>query len=149
MDFFTAMDIAASGLSAQRIRMNVISSNIANVNTTRTPSGGPYVRRDVVFMAEPLNGFDELLKREMDGNGPVISEVKVAGVIEDRRKPFILKYDPTHPDADKNGYVKYPNINIVEEMVNLILSQRSFEADLSVIRTSMNMVRRAIEIGRV
>ncbi len=146
MDFFTALDIGTSGLIAQRLRMNVISSNIANINTTRTPQGGPYVRRDVVFKAEPILDFQETLNDCM--NEPIISKVKVEKVVEDRRRPFIYKYDPTHPDADKNGYVAYPNINIVEEMTNLILSQRSFEANVSAIRVTKEMIRKAIEIGR-
>ena len=142
MSFLTAFNISASGMSAERLRINVISSNIANINTTRTPEGGPYKRKDVVFEASPIenkNSFANQLELET---------VKVKNVVEDNRPP-ILKYDPSHPDADKDGYVKMPNINLMEEMVNLINASRSYEANVQVMRSAKDMVSKTIEILRV
>ncbi len=142
MSFLTAFNISASGMSAERLRINVISSNIANINTTRTPEGGPYKRKDVVFEAsliENKNSFANQLELET---------VKVKNIVEDNRPP-ILKYDPSNPDADKDGYVKMPNINLMEEMVNLINASRSYEANVQVMRSAKDMVSRTIEILRV
>lgn len=141
MDFFTAFNISASGLSAQRVRMNVISSNLANVNSTVTPEGGPYRRKDVVFSAMPVkSSFKEVLKDK-------INEVNVVEIVEDPR-PFRTVYDPYHPNADKNGYVYYPNVNVMEEMVNMLSASRSYEANVSVIKATKNMALKALEIGR-
>ena len=142
MSFLTAFNISANGMSAERLRINVISSNIANINTTRTPEGGPYRRKDVIFEATPINdenSFEKQLKLET---------VKVKDIVEDSRPP-ILKYDPSHPDADKDGYVKMPNINIMEEMVNLINASRSYEANVQVMRSAKDMITRTIDILRV
>lgn len=145
MSFLDAFNVAASGLSAERLRINVISSNIANINTTRTPEGGPYKRKDVVFEAEPLNknSFENNLKESMDSE-----KVKVTEIVEDPRPP-IMKYDPGHPDADANGYVKYPNINIMEEMVNLINASRSYEANVTTMKATKSMAMKALDILRV
>ena len=142
MSFLTAFNISANGMSAERLRINVISSNIANINTTRTPEGGPYRRKDVVFEAVPVNDkndFEDYLN---------IETVKVKDIVEDSRPP-ILKYDPSNPDADKDGYVKMPNINIVEEMVNLINASRSYEANVQVLRSAKEMITRTIDILRI
>ncbi len=145
MSFLDAFNVAASGLSAERLRINVISSNIANINTTRTPEGGPYKRKDVVFEAEPLNqdSFENNLRESMDSE-----KVKVTEIVEDPRPP-IMKYDPGHPDADANGYVKYPNINIMEEMVNLINASRSYEANVTTMKATKSMAMKALDILRV
>ena len=144
MNFLDSLSISATGLSAQRLRMNLISSNMANANTTRTETGEPYRRKDVVFEAAPTQAFKDTLDAEMgkDGQG-----VKVAGIIEDD-KPFIQKYDPGHPDADENGYIRLPNVNIVEEMVNMISASRSFEANATAVRATKDMAGIALEIGR-
>ncbi len=145
MGFLDSFKVAASGLSAERLRINVISSNIANINTTRTPEGGPYKRKDVVFEAVPLEkkSFDNALDRSMES-----VEVQVKKIVEDPRPP-IMKYDPGHPDADENGYVKYPNINIMEEMVNLINASRSYEANVTTMKATKSMAMKALDILRV
>ncbi len=145
MDFMTAIDIAASGLSAQRINLNVISMNLANIKTTRTREGGPYRRKEVIFQAAPLKWPpDNLMQSEMDRE---IEGVKVNQIIPDNR-PFKRVYDPGNPDADKNGYVLYPNINVVEEMANMLTALRSYEANLSTISSIKTMLNQAIQIGR-
>ena len=146
MNFLDSLQISASGLSAQRLRMNVISSNLANINTTHTAEGGPYRRKDVVFEAEPAqpSSFGDELDRQLSDG---INDVKVLGVVSDARPP-IKKYDPTNPDADKNGYVSLPNINLMEEMVNLISASRSYEADVTAIKATKSMASKALEIGR-
>jgi len=143
MNFLDSLAISATGLSAQRLRMNLISSNLANVNTTRTETGEPYRRKDLVFEAARSNGFQEALKEQLGRPG---HGVKVAAIIEDQ-KPFVEKYDPEHPDADENGYIRLPNVNIVEEMVNMISASRSFEANATAIRATKEMAGTALDIG--
>ena len=145
MNFFDALQTSSSGLSAQRVRMNVISSNLANANTTRTPEGGPYKRKDVLFAAQsPGASFKSMLQSHMSS---ALSQVKVAGVVEDKRPPE-MKFDPSHPDADENGFVAMPNIKVIEEMVNMISATRSYEAGVSAINASKKMALKALEIGR-
>ncbi len=145
MNFLDALDASASGLSAQRLRMNLISSNLANINTTRTPEGEPYRRKDAVFEAvDRQNSFKNVLDASLSSN---LTQVKVAEVIEDDRD-FQQKFDPGHPDADENGYVLLPNINVVEEMVNMISATRSFEANVSAVKATKDMAASALEIGR-
>jgi len=133
MDLFTAMDISASGLRAQRTRMNVISSNLANAQTTRVEGGGPYKRRDVVVRAKP---FEE-----------VLSIVDVEAVTEDP-SPGRRIYNPSHPDADEDGYVIMPNVNIMEELVNMIDATRAFEAGTTAVKAQLDMAVKALNIGR-
>ncbi|MCB0365216.1 MAG: flagellar basal body rod protein FlgC [Bdellovibrionaceae bacterium] len=145
MDFSKSMNVSASGLSAQRMRMNTISSNIANINTTRTPEGGPYRRKDVVFEAIPdARNFGEIVTSQPDRN---LQRVQVTDVAVDRKAP-LLKYEPDHPDADQNGYVAYPNINLMEEMANMIQATRSYEANVSAMQATKDMALSALEIGR-
>ncbi|MFV1950949.1 MAG: flagellar basal body rod protein FlgC [Nitrospinota bacterium] len=145
MDFMSALKISASGLSAQRLRMNVISGNLANVNTTRTIEGGPYRRRDVVFAAAPvLSTFRDTLNSEIADKS---LGVKVVDIVKDKRDPRLV-YDPNHPDANKLGYVALPNINVIEEMVNMLSATRSYEANVTAINASKSMALRALEIGR-
>ena len=145
MNFLDALQTSSSGLTAQRTRMNVISSNLANMNTTRTPEGGPYKRKDVVFAACPLRqSFQDTLKRQIRGT---LSKVDVTGIVEDKRPPQ-LKYDPQHPDADEKGYVAMPNVNLIEEMVNMISATRSYEAGVTAIKATRDMALKALEIGR-
>jgi flagellar basal-body rod protein FlgC len=140
MSFFGILDISASGLNSQRMRMNVIASNIANVNVTRTPDGGPYKRKDVVFQTKNIDSFKDALSNAIMGQGVEVTEVY------DDTSPFILKYEPNHPDADAEGYVSYPNINIVEEMTNMVSASRSFEANVMVIEASKGMALKALQI---
>ncbi len=145
MDFSTAMRISGSGMTAQRTRMNTISSNIANVNTTQTPEGGPYRRKDVILEAMPeQRTFGEVLIDKGDRN---LQRVQVSDVHVDTRAP-LLKYEPDHPDANEDGYVAYPNINLMEEMANMIQANRSYEANISAFNASKNMALDAIDIGR-
>lgn len=145
MDFSTSMRISASGLSAQRMRLNTISSNISNINTTRTPEGGPYRRKDVVFEAMPdARNFGELVTQSPDSN---LQRVQVTDVLVDRRAP-LMKYDPDHADANEEGYVAYPNINLMEEMTNMIQATRAYEANVSAMQASKDMAMSALEIGR-
>jgi flagellar basal-body rod protein FlgC len=145
MGLFDALTTSASGLSAQRLRMNLISANLANINTTRTAEGGPYQRKEPVFAAQTeRQSFRHVLESEISAG---LSSVKVVDIIPDNRPP-IIKYDPDHPDADEAGYVAMPNIHVVEEMVNMMSASRSYEANVSAIKTIKNMVMKAMEIGR-
>ena len=145
MDFFDALHTSSTGLSAQRLRMNLISGNLANINTTRSEQGGPYRRKEPVFAAESQSpSFAEVLSSLQVQNLP---QVKVVDIIEDP-SPAIMKYDPNHPDADEKGYVAMPNINLMEEMVNLISATRSYEANVSAIKAAKEMALKALEIGR-
>ena len=145
MNFFDALRVSSSGLSAQRIRMNLAANNLANINTTKTAEGGPYRRKDVVFASQPLEKtFGDTLESQMTGE---LSEVRVVGIIEDPR-PLHTIHDPQHPDADKDGYVKTPNINLMEEMVNMISATRSYEANVTAIKASKDMALKALEIGK-
>ena len=145
MNFIDALQISASGLTSQRLRMNVVSSNLANSHTTRTPEGGPYKRKDVVFSAKPLEtSFQRMMKSQINEK---LSEVKVVGVIEDPRPP-VIKYDPQHPDADEKGYISLPNINVVEEMVNMMSATRSYEANVTAVNATKRMALKALEIGK-
>jgi len=146
MGIFSSMDISASGLTAQRLRMDVISNNIANVNTTRTEEGGPYRRQRVIFQERKRDvTFKDLLE------GSFLKQLG-AGVrvvaIEEDQSPFKLVYDPSHPDADDNGYVRMPNVNIVTEMVDMISATRSYEANVTAINAAKSMINKALEIGR-
>ncbi|MBI4083392.1 MAG: flagellar basal body rod protein FlgC [Candidatus Lambdaproteobacteria bacterium] len=147
MNFLTAMETSSSGLAAQRFRMNVIAANIANAQTTRTPEGGPYRRRDVVFGALPApRTFEEELRSRVTPEQPL--HVKVLGVTVDRRPP-VLKFDPSHPDANEEGFVAMPNINATEEMVNLMLATRSYEANVAAFNATKSMALKALDIGKV
>jgi flagellar basal-body rod protein FlgC len=146
MGLLSAMDISASGLNAQRRRLEVISSNLANANTTRTVEGGPYRRKDLVFESAPVNeSFSTNLDSAMESPGR--SGVEVTAIYEDET-PFIKKYDPSHPDADAEGFVLMPNVNPIEEMVNMISATRSFEASVQSINTIKDIARKSLEIGR-
>jgi len=133
MDLFTAMDISASGLRAQRTRMNVISSNLANAQTTRTKEGGPYKRRDVIFKESSFEGQ--------------LASVEVDGIVTDPT-PGKRIYDPGNPDADDSGYVTMPNVNMMEEMVNMINATRAFEANSIAVKSQKDMALKALTIGR-
>lgn len=143
---FDMMDISASGMTAQRLRLDVISNNIANVNTTRTNEGGPYQRERVIFQeSKDKKPFSEYLSSS--------SRSKPAGVkvvsVEKDTAPFRIMYDPTHPDADAEGYVRLPNVNIVTEMVDMISALRSYEANATAINAAKSMISKALEIGKI
>ena len=162
MGFFNSFDISGYGLSAQRFRINIISENIANANTTRTDEGGPYKRKEVIFTAVP---FEEELNREIEKDSkfheyenpldeegedyalakPPIETVIVDKIVRDDSKP-ILKYDPSNPDADANGYVAYPNINPVVEMADLLEATRAYQANVAAFQSAKSMANSAINI---
>lgn len=145
-DFMTGFRVSSSGMTAQRMRMNTISSNIANINTTRTPEGGPYRRKDVVFESMPdAQNFGQIL----GVNSPKqdVQRVQVTDVTSDRKAP-LLKYEPDNPDANDEGYVAYPNINLMEEMTNMIQATRSYEANVSALQSAKDMALSSLEIGR-
>lgn len=145
MDLLTSLRISASGLAAQRKRMESINSNIANAQTTRTDEGGPYRQKEVVFGSEPArDSFAEILEGELDEKAQTVHVVEVVN----SDKPPILKYEPAHPDANKDGYVAYPDINVMEEMANMIEAQRAYEANISAVNTTKSMAMKTLEIGR-
>ena len=141
MRLFNSLSISASGLTAERLRLDVVANNIANASTTRSADGGPYQKRAVVFR--------EKLVREMAGNGVnhVSRGVEVAAIVRDQSPPRIV-YNPAHPDADENGFVAMPNVNLAVEMGDMITATRAFEANITVINATKNMAMRALEIGR-
>ncbi|MCL1997531.1 MAG: flagellar basal body rod protein FlgC [Turicibacter sp.] len=152
MAFFNAMNISASGLTAQRLRMDVISENIANVNTTRTADGGPFRRKTVLFQEIQETPFQTMFRSTLGDNDNNVGRsagmgVRVAGVVRDYAVGPMI-YDPAHPDANEEGYVQMPNVNIVQEMVNMISASRSYEANITAINTSRALMQRTLEIGR-
>ena len=144
MDFFTSMEISASGMTAERTRMNVASSNLANATTTETAEGGPYKRRDVVLSS--VDGPGGVSGGQAGGFAKAVSAVKVAGIVQDQNPPR-REYDPGHPDADADGYVAYPNVSVVEEMVDMITASRAYEAGVTALDTAVALAERALTIG--
>lgn len=132
------LEIASSGMAAQRLRVQLIASNVANSETTRTKEGGPYRRRDAVFQSQDLSFSGAL----------ATAGVRIAG-IQTSQEPFLTRYEPGHPDANADGIVNYPNINPVEEMVNLTEASRAYEANIAVVRAAKAMSASALEILRV
>lgn len=145
MALFQAFDISASGMTAERFRTDIIAENVANVNTTRTEDGTPYRRKVVTFAEKDSVSFKDMLSRARSygGNG-----VKVTKVLEDTETDYIMSYDPAHPDADENGYVRYPNVNTVTEMTNLIDATRAYQANTTAFDASKKMVQAAISINQ-
>ena len=144
MNLFSAMEVAASGLGAERVRMNALASNLANARTTRTPEGGPYKRIDPVFQAVPIEDrLAEVQRGETQGG---VYMVEVPNIRQDPSAPQLI-YDPQHPDANARGFVSLPNVNVVEEMVNLITASRSYEAGVTVMQTLKGMAQSALSIG--
>lgn len=146
MGLFQAFDISASGMTAERFRMDTIAQNIANVNTTRTEDGTPYRRKIVTFAEKsvtPFTTYYESARARAVGNG-----VKVTSVTQDTETDFKMEYDPSHPDADENGYVYYPNVNTVTEMTNLIDATRAYEANTTAFEATKSMVQAALNIGK-
>lgn len=141
MDMFSSLRISASGLSAQRMRLDVIADNIANAETTRTENGGPYTRKVV--------SFKENLETELSGGkiSQKLKGVKVSAISKDTSSEFTTVYDPSHPDADENGNVTYPNVSILNEMVDLIAASRAYEANVTVMESEKQMAMKALQIG--
>ncbi len=139
-DLVDIFNVAASGLSAERLRLHTIATNMANARTTRTADGGPYQRRMPTFEAQALDPFGD----EMDR---ATQRVVVTGIVTDGKAADRV-YDPSHPDADTEGYVSYPNVNVLQEMVDLMTTSRTYEANASVIEATRDMAFRALEIGR-
>lgn len=145
MNFLESLKTSATGLSAQRLRMNLISSNLANVNTPQAKEGNAYQRKDAVFAAK--SQADDFRKALADRLHPGLTGVEVVAIRDDNRPP-ILKYDPHHPDANDEGFIALPNINVVEEMVNMISATRSYEANVTAVKSIKDMASAALEIGK-
>ncbi|HBY20697.1 MAG: flagellar basal body rod protein FlgC [Clostridiales bacterium GWE2_32_10] len=159
MSFFSSMDVSSSGLTAQRLRMDLISQNIANADTTRTEEGTPYRRKTLTF-EEKKRSFSDVFNSKMrsivgnaqddsneDSGESIGAGVKVGKIVEDQ-SPFKKVYDPGNPEADSDGYVSMPNVDIVQEMVNMISASRTYEANVTSMNTSKSMAMKALEIGR-
>ena len=143
MGIFDVLKISASGLKAQRTRMETVASNIANVHTTRTEDGGPYRKKDVVFTTNDVaasTGFGSLFRQKIEG-------VSVDQVVESS-KPFEEIHDPYHPDANKDGNVTFPNVNVMEEMSDMIAATRAYEANVNVVNNTKEMFTKSLEIGK-
>jgi flagellar basal-body rod protein FlgC len=146
MTIFNSLRTSATGLSAERLRMDLISNNLANVETTRTEEGGPYVRQMAVF--KPYRSFESILGEQVSN----LQGVKVDKILKDKA-PFRLEYEPEHPDAiqeegELKGYVLYPNVNPVKEMIDMISASRAYEANVTVMNSAKSMAMKALEIGR-
>jgi len=140
MNFLRLFEISSSGLYAQRKRLDVIASNLANLETTRTENGGPYRRKMVVMSTKPVEGFDQVLSSRLEG-------VEIDDIVEDDA-PFMKVYDPGHPDADEQGYVLKPNVDLIVEITNMLVAKRNFEANVTAVRSTKQMALKALEIGR-
>lgn len=139
-DLLDTFNVAASGLAAERLRLQTIATNMANAKTTRTAEGGPYQRKVPIFSAESIDPFGDALDQ-------ATSRVEVQGIQSDGKAPQRV-YDPGHPDADAQGYVSYPDINVLQEMVDLMTTSRTYEANASVVEATRDMAMRALDIGR-
>jgi len=140
MNFLLSLEISASGLYAQRKRMDVIASNLANIETTRSRKGGPYRRKMVVMSTRPVQDFNKVLALQAEG-------VKIDDIVEDK-SPFRKVYNPGHPDADKEGYLLKPNVDLVVEITNMLIARRAFEANIAAIKSTKQMALKALEIGK-
>lgn len=141
MDFLIPLEASASGLYAQRKRMDIIASNLANLETTRTDKGGPYRRKMVVMRSKSMvGGFRNILDRQVEG-------VQIEQIVEDK-SPFKKVFNPSHPDADKDGYLLKPNVELIVETTNMLMARRAFEANIAAIKAARQMIIKALEIGR-
>ncbi|MDE6181753.1 MAG: flagellar basal body rod protein FlgC [Eubacteriales bacterium] len=147
MSFFNSLNTSTSALNAQSLRMDIISQNLANIDTTRTADGGPYKRKTVIFKEiAPTSSFSNIFNKAIEDESQ-LRGVKVDRIVEDDSEGA-MEYDPNHPDADENGYVKKPNVNVVEEMVNMISANRAYEANITAVNTTKSMIAKTLEIGR-
>lgn len=144
MSFLNSLDIAGSALTAENYRISIISQNIANSATTRTAEGGPYIRKQAVFQERSLD-FSDVLRGEMSQTSS--GGVRVSEVVESDN-PLVPVYDPSHPDADENGYVMYPNVNRTEEMADLMAATRAYEANITALNAVKAIAAKALEIGK-
>ena len=149
MAFLSSLDIGGSALTASRLRMDVISENIANASTTRTEAGGPYRRKMVVYRSTDgdQNSFGQVLGRTMDASSKTPGGVKVEEIKEDPT-PFRTVYDPTSPDADNRGYVQMPNVNMTKEMLDMMSVTRAYSANINALNAVKSMAGKALEIGK-
>ena len=145
MSAMNSMNVSASGMTAQRLRMDIISQNIANVNTVRDGDGNPYRRKMVVIGEKDVSAFSEMLART---SGTVGNGVKVTQITEDYEAEMRKVYEPSHPNADEDGYVTYPNVNIVQEMTDMIDASRAFEANITAFNAGKNLALKGLEIGK-
>jgi len=141
MDIFASFHVSASALKAQTTRLDTISSNLANVDTTSTPEGGPYKKKSVYFQSKPIS-FREQLDSNVKGS---VQGVEVKRILEDQDPPRKV-FNPSHPDADKDGYVALPNISVLKEMVDMMSATRSYEANVTAIKSEKRMIQKALEI---
>ena len=144
MNLFAMLEVSGSALTAERERAEVVASNMANAETTRTTKGGPYRRQEVIFGSSPVGGstFAERLATISDGN---VQGVRVVGVVDDPTPP-VRRFDPSHPDADGQGYVAYPAINPVQEMVDLMGAARAYQLNISALQSTKQMIQQSLEI---
>jgi flagellar basal-body rod protein FlgC len=148
MNLFKMFAISGAGMAAQRERMSVISGNLANTETTRTPEGGAYRRRNILFQAVPAQSeFADILSGSFFDPSDELLSVDVAGIRQSSRAPRLI-FDPSHPDANAEGYVSLPDINVIEELVDLMSAVRTYEANLTAYNTTKGLVRRLLEINR-
>jgi flagellar basal-body rod protein FlgC len=139
VNIFNTMELSASGLNAQRQRLNVIAENLANAQVTRTPQGGPYLRKNVILETQPMEDFGSLMESP--------TKVAVSDIVESR-EGLTQEYNPSHPDANAEGVVTWPNVNPVTEMVSLVLASRAFDANVAAFKAAKTMALKALEIGR-
>ncbi|MDY6324297.1 MAG: flagellar basal body rod protein FlgC [Catonella sp.] len=144
MSIFGAMDISATGMTAEQLRNDIITQNIANVNTTRDENGHVYRRKNVIFNEKDVTGFSQILLHSW---GTVGNGVKVSRIYQDTVTPTKLVYDPSHPDANEEGYVEYPNVNIVQEMTDMIDASRAYEANVTAFNATKSMLLDALNMG--
>ena len=142
---FSAMNISATGMTAQRTRLDIISQNIANVNSTRDADGHVYRRKSVIFEEKNYVSFSDSL---INATGNMGKGVKISQIFEDMEEPLKKVYDPSHPDADEDGYIYYPNVNTVTEMTDMIDASRSYEANVTAFNAAKNMQMKALDIGK-
>lgn len=149
MAFLSSFDISASGMSAQRLRMDIAAENIANIDTTRTEGGGSYRRKDILFESYGAGSFQEALRNASAGNGFASRNagVRVSDIIEDDREMKMV-YNPNHPDADENGYVSLPNVDLLKETVDSMSATRSYEANVTAFNAMKLMAQKALDIGK-
>lgn len=143
MDIFTSLKISSSALKAQRIRLNTVSANLANIETTQTPEGGPYKKKDVIFRSSG-ESFEQRLAHNMRGS---VQGVQVSRIMTSPEPPKMV-YDPAHPDAGEDGYVAMPDINVMDEVVDMMSASRAYEANVTVVKSAKRMALKALEIGR-
>lgn len=146
MAFFNGMNISSTGMTAQRLRMDTIAQNIANVNTTRDEDGNVYRRKTVVFAEKNTPNFGQVFSSVLNKSSGY--GVKVTEIVEDNETPMTMAYDPSHPDADEQGYVSYPNVNTVTEMTNLIDASRAYEANVTAFNASKSITLKGLEVGK-